>query len=258
VLPPLIAEFWDAIADLNPFVQRTTWGLVKTDPRYPAIWDANHAAVYEPAPRLTLEQIRAALLPALEEAGARHEHVEFWDTGDSPALQAMRSEGAGHDPDVLMVFHGDANDRPPSEVPVREIELPDDAFWSWYGATRRQFGAEFTDDVVDQLLRRDQEVFHPAGLRWFVGFVEGEMAGFASLLSLAGVGYVDNVVTMPAFRRRGVASAAVTRAVTASRQAGDRVVHLLAERDGAPQRLYERLGFRPVADIESFTRRLRP
>jgi hypothetical protein len=42
----------------------------------------------------------------------------------------------------------------------------------------------------------------------------------------------------------------------ASVEAGDAHVFLLAENAGAPQRLYERLGFRVAAPIESFTRAL--
>jgi ribosomal protein S18 acetylase RimI-like enzyme len=258
VLSEQLREFWYAVADLNPVFRRTPWGLVKTDARYPIIWDANQAAVYEPAPALTLGSIRAALLPALEEARAEYEHIEFWDTTANPALTALRAGGSGHPPDVLMVFDRDGTARPEPAVDVREIEDPDEAFWSWYATTRREFGAEFTDDVIDQLLLRDREVFRPAGLRWFVGFVDGRMAGFASLLSAVGVGYLDNVVTMPGYRRRGIASATVTRAVVASADSGDAVVHLLAERGGAPQALYERLGFRTVAEIESFTRKLEP
>src|SRR5207247_8046361 len=103
-----------------------------------------------------------------------------------------------------------------------------------------------------------REVFLPAGMRWFVVSVAGEPAGYASLISLEGTGYLDNVVTMPAHRRRGIASAAVTAAVAASQRAGDDHVFLLAERAGDPQRLYERLGFRVAAPIESFTRGLAP
>jgi ribosomal protein S18 acetylase RimI-like enzyme len=95
-------------------------------------------------------------------------------------------------------------------------------------------------------------------MRWFVGSVDGEPAGYASLISLGSTGYLDNVVTVPAFRRRGVARAAVTSAVTASLEGGDAHVFLLAENAGDPQRLYERLGFRVAAPIESFTRGLAP
>jgi ribosomal protein S18 acetylase RimI-like enzyme len=251
-----LRSFWYAVADLNPVCRRTAWGLVKTDSRYPVIWDANHAEILEEAPDLTLQEVRAALLPALRGAGAKHEHVEFWGTSTTnPALLEARRSGRRQDPDVVMVFEarGDEGEPRSSGVDVSEIFEPDESFWSWYGATRREFGVDFTDEVVNQLLQRDRDVFYPAGLRWFVGFVGGRMAGFSSLLSLGGVGYVDNVVTLPAFRRLGIGSATVLRAVGESLAAGDRLVHLLAEEGGAPQRLYERLGFRVEARVESFT-----
>ena len=42
----------------------------------------------------------------------------------------------------------------------------------------------------------------------------------------------------------------------ATDKAGDEMVHLLAERGASPQSLYERLGFRVVAEVDSFTRPL--
>jgi GNAT superfamily N-acetyltransferase len=141
-------------------------------------------------------------------------------------------------------------------VAVRPLEQPDDEFWTWYRGTRNEFGNELPDDVVDALVERDRTVFAPRGLRFFEGYLDGERAGFASLISEGRVGYVDNVVTAPRFRRHGVASATVRAAVRAGLEEGLRLIHLLAERGGAPSRLYERLGFREVSGIESFTQPL--
>jgi ribosomal protein S18 acetylase RimI-like enzyme len=257
-LPSAVRRFWYRFeVGLNSV--RTPWGVVATDPRFPTIWDANHARVLEPAPDLTLEEIRAALLPALRAVDATHEHVEFWDlSAESPAMRDLRASGAPHDPDVLMVFEREPelDALPPSEVAVRPLEQPDDEFWTWYRGTRNEFGNELPDDVVDALVERDRTVFAPRGLRFFEGSLDGERAGFASLISEGRVGYVDNVVTAPRFRRRGVASATVTAAVRAGLEEGLRLIHLLAERGGAPSRLYERLGFREVSGIESFTQPL--
>jgi ribosomal protein S18 acetylase RimI-like enzyme len=82
------------------------------------------------------------------------------------------------------------------------------------------------------------------------------MAGQTTLLGIDGVGYLDSVVTRPEFRRRGVASATVLRAVEAATERGDRLVHLLTVKDSGPQRLYERLGFQLAAEIVTFTRPL--
>jgi predicted GNAT family acetyltransferase len=83
-----------------------------------------------------------------------------------------------------------------------------------------------------------------------------EIAGFVGLLSLDGIGYLDSVVTLPSFRRRGVATAGVLHVVRESLDGGDRLVHLLADEDDAPQRLYERLGFRTRARVRSATTKL--
>jgi ribosomal protein S18 acetylase RimI-like enzyme len=256
-LPDAVRTFWYAACDLGERTIRTPWGVVSTDSRYPIIYDANNASVLEPAARLTLDEVRAVLHPALRGAGARHEHIEVWDTSvASPLLRRVREERERPGIDAVMVFEGPLPAAPPNQILVREITDPDEDFWTWYGESRVEFGEEMTPPVLEQLLARDRRLFHPAGLRWFVGFSAREMAGYASLLSLEGVGYVDNVVTLPAFRRRGVASSTVGRAVQASAEAGDRQLFLLTDDGSDAQRLYERLGFRTRSMIESLTRPL--
>jgi GNAT superfamily N-acetyltransferase len=253
-LPPFVKSFWYAAMELGQRCERTAWGAVATDDRFPLVWDANTAAVLVPDDGLHLEGIRSALLPALFQVGASAEHVEFWETSvENPALKEYRRRGERPDPDVVMVFDGQLPD-PQSGVRVEEVTDPDPSFWPWYRDSLREFGMELSEDVLDQMVRRTREVLLPAGVRWFVGSVAGEPAGYASLISLEGTGYLDNVVTMPDYRRRGIASATVIAAVAASLQTGDEHVFLLAERAGDPQRLYERLGFQVAALTESFTR----
>lgn len=257
-LPAFVKTFWYAAMELGQRSARTPWGAVATDDRFPLVWDANTAAVLVPDDGLDLEGIRSALVPALYQVGAPAEHVEFWETSvENPALNEYRRSGERPDPDVAMVFDGAL---PPAQAQVRvdEVTNPDRSFWPWYRDSLREFGMALSADVLDQMVARTREVFLPAGMRWFVGSLSGEPAGYASLISLEGTGYLDNVVTMPAYRRRGIASATVTAAVAASLQAGDDHLFLLAERAGDPQRLYQRLGFRVAALIESFTRVLAP
>jgi ribosomal protein S18 acetylase RimI-like enzyme len=256
-LPEPVRAFWYAACELEGRAKRTAWGVVVSDHRYPRVHDANNAAVVEPDPAVTADQIRAVLHPALRAAGAPIEHIEFWETSvESPALAELRRTGAATVPDVPMVLEAPAGHGPPTQAVVEELTDPDDEFWAWYRTSRNEFGDPLDDEVLDQLLARDREVFVPAGLRFFIGYLGGDRAGYASLLSLAGVGYVDNVVTMPEHRRRGVAAAAVTAVAEASRQGDDRALFLLAEEGGAPARLYERLGFRVRGRIESFTQPL--
>jgi ribosomal protein S18 acetylase RimI-like enzyme len=233
---------------------RTPWGVLITDPRFPMIYDANHAGILEPSPDLTLEEVRARLHPMLRDARATHEHIEVMDLSDPcPAVDELSGTPQRVETDVVMRFEG-GGEEPQTDARIEEITSPEDSFWRVYRETRNEFGEPLSDEVVDQLVARDREVYFPAGLRFFAGMFDGEIAGFTSLIELAGTGYVDNVVTRPPYRGRGVASATVTRAVEAANEAGLETVFLLAEENGKPQGLYERLGFRVVARAAGFTR----
>jgi GNAT superfamily N-acetyltransferase len=256
-LPEPLLEFWLGVAELSPHFERTPWGTIVADARYPLIWDANHAGIFEGHDRVSAEEIRAAMHPALRRAGAAFEHAEFWDPPDPcPALDDLRSHAERRAADVLMVHEEPALVSPPTEISVVEVRDPDPRFWRRYSDSRNMFGEPLPADVVRQMDRRDREVMIPAGLRLYAASADGRPAGLANLLSLTGVGYIDNVVTFPDFRRRGVATALITRLVEESLGGGDRTVHLLADEDRPPQRLYERLGFRVRARIASCTRPL--
>ena len=229
--------------------------MIFADPRFRLIYDANRAGVLEDVSNLTLEQVRKELLPALEWTGSPHEHIEFWAGQQSPAVEQIRAEGAEEKHDVVMVFEGNMGRPESDEVEVQEVVDHDEGFLQWYRASRDDFGEApgYTPDVVDELFRRDIQVFVPRGMRFFAASSGGARAGLAALQSLTGVGYISTLVTMPEFRRRGVGSALVQRVVDESLKAGHELVHLLAEKDGAPQRLYERFGFRVVSTVVSFT-----
>jgi ribosomal protein S18 acetylase RimI-like enzyme len=256
-LPEPVKSFWYAMAELGQASERTPWGVVQTDARFPLVWDVNQASVMEPDPSVTTDHIRSALHPALRQAGALHEHVEFWETSaESPALRDFRSRGDRFDPDAVMVLEEEAFEAGTPAISVEGVTTPPPDFWPWYRRSLHEFQTPLTDGVLDQMVDRVRHVLLPGGIRWFIGNVGGSMAGYASLISLAEVGYLDQVVTMPEFRGRGVATACVTSAVRAGLDEGAQAVFLLTEEGGAPQRLYEKLGFRARARIESFTRRL--
>jgi ribosomal protein S18 acetylase RimI-like enzyme len=250
-------SFWFAYETLAKASRETAWGLVVTDARYPRIYDANHAGVVDAHPGLTLRDIRDELLPELDAVGCPYEHIEFLDgdeaTADCPAFRELRAAMPDSTPDALMVFEPGDVPEPAADARIAEEPLEDE-LWRAYRDSRTEFGEDLDEGVLDQLVERDRDVLVPAGLRIFAARVEGKIAGFASLMSMAGVGYVDNVVTLTAFRRRGIASAVVSRVVRASRQAGDELCFLFAENGMAPQRIYERLGFRTRQLAYGFTR----
>jgi len=84
---------------------------------------------------------------------------------------------------------------------------------------------------------------------YFLARRDGRVAGMGAVQVRDGVAYVDDVVTFPEHRRRGVASAVVRRLVReAAASAG--ATFLLADRPD-PIRLYRTLGFVETGRLES-------
>ena len=101
---------------------------------------------------------------------------------------------------------------------------------------------------------RDCGVLAAAGMRLFTAVRGGEVAAYASLLSLGGVGLIDSVATLPDHRRRGLATSLVAAVIAASSAAGNQATCLFTGEGSDPQRMYNRLGMRMVARVAQFHR----
>lgn len=102
--------------------------------------------------------------------------------------------------------------------------------------------------VVVRFLEVDPR--HPSTLR-AVGELDGEVAGRASLGTVAGVAELYGVVTDPPFRRRGVAATICSALIERLFREGGTLVFLDAENPGA-EALYSGLGFRLVGTRLSY------
>lgn len=70
-----LVRFWTAMDSGLEHVQRTWWGAVVTDARFPDVWDTNYARIETDDAALSLAEVSALLTPALEAAGAAAVHV---------------------------------------------------------------------------------------------------------------------------------------------------------------------------------------
>jgi GNAT superfamily N-acetyltransferase len=250
-LPEPLHRFWISLDDLVADVLPTPWGAVVTDARSPDVWDTNYARV-DVATEVSAATIEADLLPALVRAGVRVEHVvSFHHEAHGELLAELSARGHRISWDLAMVLDGAPG---PIEENIAVEELPpgDELWAAAAGSMRDSFGIE-PAAVVEQLLTLERTVLAPGGKRWFaVRDDDGRVVSLATLLVLAGTGYVDNVATDAAARGRGYAGAIVTRIAHETRDAGGAGPFLLTD-PGSPAvvRFYERRGFASVGFLAS-------
>jgi len=111
-------------------------------------------------------------------------------------------------------------------------------------------------DVVRQLVEAKSVTERAADVRFFATRAAGEVASYCELYSRDGIAQIEAVMTLPAHRRRGLASAVVVRALEESRAAGNELTFLVAEEADWPKELYRKLGFEIEGRIWAFSRKL--
>ena len=107
--------FWRSLDAMFGRVEPTRWGAVVTDGRYPAVWDANYARVDVDSAGLTLAEVEASLLPALQETGTSVQHlVSFQPEATRALLHELEARGHRLTWDLVMDLV--------EEPPTRPIE----------------------------------------------------------------------------------------------------------------------------------------
>lgn len=124
-------------------------------------------------------------------------------------------------------------------------------FAHWLRVLDIGFGLrELARDTIAQAIRRDG--FGPeAGMRHYLGRLDGEPIATCTLFPGAGVAGIYNVSTLPAGRRLGIGAAITLLPLLDARAAGYRVGILQSTPMGYG--VYRRLGFRRLATLTQYT-----
>ena len=230
-------------------VRPTWWGVVIADDRFPDVYDLNHARVTGEAGDLTLPEVVEELEPLLRPAGARHLQIEITRPDAAGGLVAEAvAAGLRLSTDTAMELRGTV----PPAADDDGVELADpggDLLWDVMRDSYREFDVT-QPQVVEQLLRWNREVLAPHDRWYYLARREGRVAGIGALQMAGGIAYVDDVVTFPEFRRRGVATSVVGRILRDAADAGAEATFLLADQPG-PIRLYRSLGFEETGTIRT-------
>ncbi len=118
----------------------------------------------------------------------------------------------------------------------------------------RRFEVTGDEGALRQLIHHKAVVEERVGASFFVARIDGAPAGMCELYVGGDTAQIEDVNTLEEHRGRGVARSVVLSAAAAARDAGARLVFLLADEDDWPKHLYGRLGFDPVGPEWEFLR----
>jgi ribosomal protein S18 acetylase RimI-like enzyme len=254
-----MGEFEQAFAFLDLQDERvaeqlvpTRYGPVVVDTRMPLVHDLNFLRAERADGASADDLVAEAERVQAAAPGVRHRRVNLRHEQDRARLEP-RFIALGWEPQrfVLMIHRHDP-DRT-SDAAVREVDEPT-VRPLWAEAIRMQpHGRD--EELVRQILEHRRLVVEAIPTRLFAAEVDGELVAHAELYSEGSVGQVENVVTLPAYRGRGLARALVERGIEESRADGNDLTFLVADADDWPQTLYERLGFETVGRYGRFLRK---
>ena len=219
------------------------------DPDHPDFWDANHISDVCASTTVEIE----AVLQRGEEAFTHcHHRLFIIDPLTPPAFVARLALDDYEEltPTIQLVLEG------PLQATPRDIDLrpvTTDADWqSLYMLLRqdhvegaRTRGWTISEEVSEGIVASYRKKW-PA-YQFFLAREDGvDCAYGAGVLCANGMGMVEDLFTLPNFRKRGIATAVIARATAHARSQGAEQILIGALATEAPKRLYAALGFFPV------------
>jgi len=224
------------------------WGTVFVDAEFPEVSDSNFLSIEAVPPDEAPEGVVTEAERAQGEAGIPHRRVVVADDLLADRLApAFERAGWTEDRYRLLVSHRSpetADDAPAAD----EVSLDELLRF------REELEAEtgHTDEPMRARRAYAEKIDRAIGTRCFLARNEGRAVSGCVLWLHGGDAMLDAVATLPAFRGRGAAGAAVSAAADAARAADATWVHLYTNAEKGPIPLYDRLGFDDVGAISDF------
>lgn len=225
------------------------WGRACLSPGLPMAWDGSWIAVEGTGMRAT--DVATLADGVMGGAGFVHRKVLVRDEAEGRRLATEIADVPGWEAGAIDYMAWREESGREAGVDVGEATLAEIAPLR-QDLIREPFAADNPDRerIVADLFERDSRFGHSGGDRWFLA-PAGDPAAVCRLLSGEGIGQIEDVVTLERARNRGLAQAAVLRALAASREAGHELTFLAADSEEWPRLMYEKLGFAKVGELHT-------
>jgi GNAT superfamily N-acetyltransferase len=241
----VLAETVEALTDETAEFEA---GWVARTRSLPRVWTLNqlHVTVPVDAPSLM-----AAADRYQGDLGYRHVVVDDDRVADSLETE-LKAAGWVMDKEVLMSL-----DAPADRVveTTRVVELDEDEMIGlmrrWHVEERPESSEEGTEQVMEYT-RREGRLWEE--IRFGVRDDRGAPVSSTKLRGRNGVGWVEDVYTLPRARGGGAARELVTHASELARRRDHDFTFIMADDNDWPKTLYQKIGFRPVGWTRTFHR----
>jgi ribosomal protein S18 acetylase RimI-like enzyme len=229
--------------------ERTRFGTLHSDPRYPRRWDSNYHAVDRLPEDVSADELEADVERAQAAARFGHRCMLFRDAATAERLApAFVARGWEVDRGVVMAFRRPPEKRVDTSLAV-EVDLE-----SLRAARQANMPPWGEVETRNQMIDAKHGIAERVSVRCFAVLVDGEVASYTDLYQDGGIAQVEDVATSEQHRGRGYASAVVMKAVEEARAAGAELIFLVTDADGWPRELYDRLGFDAIGGYVKFRR----
>jgi GNAT superfamily N-acetyltransferase len=224
----------------------------------PDIYDANHVQFARPGTPEEIDSFLAAVDREYGHAGHRRFDVDFRTPPEFPARLSV--EGYERDDGLILVLEGPLIGTAP-DYDIRPVESEADweAYWQlklhdWHEHNRRS-NRKAGDDVARRMYEANRLKVPP--VQYFMAYIkEKPVAYFNSWAGINGVGQVEDLFTHPRHRKKGIATALIHHCVADARAKGANQVVIAADPTDTPKQIYARMGWRPVAIVSHYLKRL--
>jgi ribosomal protein S18 acetylase RimI-like enzyme len=212
---------------------------------HPGFWDYNSLRLEGPDTGASADEL-AAVAERLQE-GLRHRRIEVEDEATGARLRPAFELLGWKTARLVWLALSDPPAGPDfEEVPIeatRELRLE----WA------RSEALEISEREFLRQADAEEDVARRRGLRALVERdAGGRPVGYATFYTDGSTAEVEQAYVEPALRGRGTGGGLVA---AAARAGGATETFIVADDEGDPKRLYQRLGFRPVWIQHEFTRR---
>ncbi len=218
----------------------------------PRVWSRNYLIAERNLEAATPQLLAAEADRLLGDAGLSHRKVEVNDEEAGGRLEpGFRELGWDVHCDVIMVAKRAPDEEPDLAAAEQVTAEALEPVWA-QGIRSEPFGDD--EDVVAQLVANKRVVMAAIETRFFAARVDGAIGSYCDLYSDGGIGQIEAVMTLEPYRNRGLARATVSRTLAESRETGNDLTFLMADRDDWPRKLYEKLGFDEIGRVFEFVR----